>query len=64
MCGFAGKKSSIKFARISGLDPAGLYFDTDATNILNGLQSYPYKRLDKGDAEFVDVYHTTETPYV
>ncbi|XP_078658367.1 pancreatic triacylglycerol lipase-like [Branchiostoma floridae x Branchiostoma belcheri] len=49
--GFAGKttqSAGFTIARISGLDPAGPLFKI----------SRPTKRLDKGDATFVDVIHT------
>lgn len=46
--GFAGKSLNGTLARITGLDPAGLmYHTTDRT-----------QRLDRSDAEFVDVIHT------
>ncbi|KAF2349789.1 Lipase/vitellogenin [Trinorchestia longiramus] len=48
IAGFAGKNVDSPIARISGLDPAGLLFrGTDAS-----------QRLDKTDAEYVDVIHT------
>lgn len=46
VCGFAGKVMKLK--RISGLDPAGPLFGSRE----------PRERLDKDDAELVDVIHT------
>ncbi|CAF0864126.1 unnamed protein product [Brachionus calyciflorus] len=46
VCGFAGK--TIKLERISGLDPAGPLFEKKPKD----------SRLDKEDAEFVDIIHT------
>jgi hypothetical protein len=46
VCGYTGKVFKLK--RISGLDPAGPRFGW----------SSPSERLDKTDAEFVDVIHT------
>jgi hypothetical protein len=46
VCGYTGKIFKLK--RISGLDPAGPRFGW----------SSPSERLDKSDAEFVDVIHT------
>ncbi|KAI8509946.1 hypothetical protein Bbelb_123740 [Branchiostoma belcheri] len=54
--GFAGKttrSAGFTIARISGLDPAGPLFKI----------SRPTKRLDKGDAMFVDVIHTDTKMY-
>lgn len=45
ICGFVGKKT--KLARISAMDPAGPLF--------KGASAYG--RLDKGDADYVDVLH-------
>jgi pimeloyl-ACP methyl ester carboxylesterase len=51
IAGYAGKRLG-NLARISGLDPAGPYFEnTD-----------PKVRLDKTDATFVDVIHTDGSP--
>ncbi|GAB6026584.1 hypothetical protein CHUAL_012997 [Chamberlinius hualienensis] len=47
-CGEAGKYFNGEFGRITGLDPAGLYFED--TN--------PVVSLDPSDAKFVDVIHT------
>ena len=49
VCGFAGK-SYTKIDRITGLDPADPMFDYDDKR----------KRLDKTDAKFVDVVHTSD----
>ncbi|CAH1772416.1 unnamed protein product [Owenia fusiformis] len=46
VCGFAGKR--YKFARITGLDPAGPLFTVAQKNA----------RLDSRDADFVDVIHS------
>lgn len=46
--GYAGKFTEGRVARITGLDPAGPYF------YFKG----PENRLDKTDAQFVDVIHT------
>ncbi len=48
VCGYVGKE--MKLARITGLDPAGPLFGQRAT-----------ERLDKSDAEFVDIIHTDST---
>lgn len=46
--GYAGSKISPQVSRITGLDPAGPYFEfTD-----------PQVRLDRSDAHFVDIIHT------
>lgn len=45
-CGFAGKVTKLK--RISALDAAGLSFKGESFQ----------NRLDKSDADFVDVIHT------
>ncbi|CAD5114435.1 DgyrCDS3567 [Dimorphilus gyrociliatus] len=47
-CGFFGKWMDTKIGRITGLDPAGQIFEMDD---IRG-------RLDKTDANFVDVIHT------
>lgn len=54
LCGFLGQEfQEDRIGRISGLDPAGLVFDT----------ADPDARLSPGDALFVDVIHTdTEGP--
>ena len=49
ICGYAGKMvKNGKLKRISGLDPAGPYFENEAS----------YIRLDKNDASYVDSIHT------
>ncbi len=48
ICGYVGKE--IKLKRISGLDPAGPMFGQKSS-----------ERLDKTDAEFVDVIHSDST---
>jgi len=50
VCGYAGKV--IKYDRISGMDPAGPYFE----------DTPDYVRLDKADAAFVDSIHTDGEP--
>ncbi|XP_022235545.1 pancreatic lipase-related protein 3-like [Limulus polyphemus] len=47
VAGYAGERLN-KVRRITGLDPAGPYFTGTAENV----------RLDRSDAEFVDVIHT------
>ena len=52
ICGYVGDRVK-GLGRISGLDPAGPYFEhTD-----------PTVRLDTTDAEYVDVYHTNSGPF-
>ena len=47
-CGYASNTAKIRFNRISGMDPAGPFFeDTD-----------PILRLDPTDADYVDAIHT------
>ena len=53
VCGFAGQGLD-KVGRITGLDPAGPSFD--------GLPKEA--RLDKTDADFVDVIHTDSKPFI
>jgi hypothetical protein len=48
VAGFAGQLTVLKVPRITGLDPAGPYFD--------GMS--PIVRLDKTDATFVDIIHS------
>lgn len=48
VAGFVGKELEGKISRITGLDPAGPYFDTVP----------PRDRLDYTDAQLVDVIHT------
>ena len=48
LCAHASNAAEIRFNRITGMDPAGLFFeDTD-----------PRVRLDATDADFVDAIHT------
>ena len=62
ICGFAGQTlktiSHIVLNRISGLDPAGPMFAVDVPYPFNWLNIAPQARLNKDDAEFVDVIHT------
>ena len=52
VAGYAGERITPKVGRISGLDPAGLYFEnTD-----------PRVRIDSTDAKFVDIIHTDTNP--
>ena len=52
ICGYAGDRVK-GIGRISGLDPAGPFFEhTD-----------PSVRLDTTDAAYVDVYHTNSGPF-
>ena len=56
VAGFAGKKvqeggKKKIVGRITGLDPANLGFDYDSAKV----------RLDKTDADFVDIIHTDDT---
>ncbi|XP_068205110.1 inactive pancreatic lipase-related protein 1-like [Palaemon carinicauda] len=46
--GLAAKAIPARFGRITGLDPAGLTYHNTG----------PSERLDRGDAEYVDVMHT------
>lgn len=48
VAGYAGERIVPKISRITGLDPAGLYFE----------HADPKVRLDKSDAKFVDIIHT------
>lgn len=47
-CGYASFEISRQMARISGLDPAGPFFDGKVVAV----------RLDQSDAKFVDVIHS------
>lgn len=47
VAGYTGKRQS-KLGRITGLDPAGPYFES----------TQPIVRLDRADAHFVDIVHT------
>ena len=62
ICGFSGQTlktiSHIVLNRISGLDPAGPMFAVDVPYPFNWLNIAPEARLNKDDAEFVDVIHT------
>ena len=62
ICGFTGQTlktiSHIVLRRISGLDPAGPLFALDVPYPFNWLNISPQARLNKEDAEFVDVIHT------
>ena len=62
ICGFAGATlhtfSHTRLARISGLDPAGPLFAVDVPYPFNWLDISPAARLNRADAEFVDVIHT------
>eukprot|EP00092_Neocalanus_flemingeri_P014018 GFUD01015123.1.p1 GENE.GFUD01015123.1~~GFUD01015123.1.p1 ORF type:complete len:473 (-),score=104.59 GFUD01015123.1:73-1491(-) len=62
ICGFAGQTlqtiSHIALTRISGLDPAGPMFAVDVPYPFNWLDISPRARLNKDDADFVDVIHT------
>ncbi|NWR12049.1 LIPHA Lipase, partial [Paradoxornis webbianus] len=48
VAGFVGQKYNGKFGRITGLDPAGPSFNREP----------PERRLDRTDAQFVDVIHS------
>lgn len=50
ICGYAGKITTNKIYRISGLDPAGPYFEGTPVQV----------RLDSTDATFVDSIHTDD----
>ena len=62
ICGFTGATlptfSSTSLARISGLDPAGPLFAVDVPYPFNWLDISPSARLNREDAQFVDVIHT------
>ena len=62
ICGFTGASlaniSAARLARISGLDPAGPLFASDVPYPFNWLNIAPEARLNKDDADFVDVIHT------
>ncbi|CAF4798813.1 unnamed protein product [Rotaria sp. Silwood1] len=47
-CGYASYEINRQMARISGLDPAGPFFEGKTTSV----------RLDQSDAKFIDVIHT------
>lgn len=47
-CGYLGARVSPKIAQITGLDPAGPYYENTPLEV----------RLDSTDAQFVDVIHT------
>ncbi|CAH1779755.1 unnamed protein product, partial [Owenia fusiformis] len=47
-CGFTGKSTNGRMARVTGMDPAGPAFEI----------SDPRGRIDAGDAQFVDNIHT------
>ncbi|CAF3042763.1 unnamed protein product [Rotaria sp. Silwood2] len=52
--GYAGSKISPQLSRITGLDPAGPYFES----------TDPRVRLDPSDARFVDIIHTDGQAHV
>ena len=62
ICGFTGATlnniSDLRLSRISGLDPAGPLFTSDVPYPFNFLNISPRARLNKDDADFVDVIHT------
>ena len=62
ICGFAGATlqtvSHARLDRISGLDPAGPLFAVDVPYPFNWLDIAATARLNRGDAQFVDVIHT------
>lgn len=62
ICGFTGATlhtiSHVSLQRISGLDPAGPMFAIDVPYPFNWLNISPDARLNKNDANFVDVIHT------
>lgn len=67
ICGFAGKElrslgAHFHISRISGLDPAGPLFAFDVPYPFNFANISQEARLNKGDANFVDVIHTDGKP--
>ncbi|XP_052776601.1 inactive pancreatic lipase-related protein 1-like [Mya arenaria] len=54
IAGYAGERVNKSVGRITGLDPAGLFFEADPEKV----------RLDPGDALFVDVIHTDAQPVI
>ena len=48
----------MRLSRISGLDPAGPLFASDVPYPFNWLNISHEARLNRGDADFVDVIHT------
>ena len=62
ICGFTGATlhtiSPTRLARISGLDPAGPLFAVDVPYPFNWLDISASARLNRADAQFVDVIHT------
>lgn len=62
VCGFVGKHikqyTDYKLRRISGLDPAGPLFTTDVPNPFKMKNVSEASRLNKDDAELVDILHT------
>ena len=66
VCGFTGRAlrniSHLYLSRISGLDPAGPMFTNDVPSPFNYYNITPEARLNKDDAEFVDIIHTDGKP--
>ena len=66
VCGFTGRAlktiSHLSLTRISGLDPAGPLFTNDIPYPFKYYNIAQQARLNKDDADFVDIIHTDGKP--